>query len=145
MAKIEARVTVDRPAEAVWRFISDPSNGPKYEPGVIEAKQTSSGPAGVGSTFQSKRTKEGIVTFRCTEYEPNRKFTLEITNTPISGTTEGVSIEGLNGKTGLTLTVQTKMGGFYRLVGPFVARSFKSQSETILSNVKRILESEPQS
>jgi carbon monoxide dehydrogenase subunit G len=142
--KTDVSIIVDRPVETVWEFISDlQTNGPKYEPDLIEKKQTSPGPARVGSTFQSKRSKyPRIVSFRTTEYEPNSKLTLEFTNTPLSGSTQSLSVENLDGKTRLTLTLELKLGGFYRIVGPFVARSFKRQNKTILSNIKRILESE---
>ena len=145
MKKIEVSIIVDRPVETVWKFISDFSNAPKFEPGLIEAKQTSPGPAGVGSTFQSKRSSyPRIVSFRTIEYEPNRKFTDEFTSTLLSGSTESMSIENLDGKARLTLTVEPKLSGFYKIMGPFVARSFKRDSETILSNLKRMLESEAQ-
>jgi len=143
MAKTEASIVVDRPVETVWKFISDVSNAAKYEPNLIEAKQTSPGPAGVGSTFQSKRSKTPhIVSLRAAEYEPNKKLTLEFTNTPLSGSTESLSLENLDGKARLTLTVEPKLSGFYRIIGPFITSSFNRQSETILSNIKRILESE---
>ena len=135
-------MVIDRSVEDVWGYINDLSRASEWDEGVIEARQTSAGPPGVGATFQSKRRKEGIIDFRCTEYEPNRKLTLEFANTPLHGTTESLIVESQDGKARLTWTVEVKFHGFYRLVGPFLVRSFKKLSETQVSNLKRIMESE---
>jgi len=142
MAKWSASVMIDRPVEEVWKFVNDLSRAPEQDPGVIEAKQTSTGPPGVGATFQSKRRKEGLITFLCTEYEPNRKLTLEFTNTPLHGSTESLSLEKQDGKARLTLTVEAKFNGFYRLVGPLLFRGGRKLSESQVGNIKRVMESE---
>ena len=64
MARIEASVVIDRPAETVWKFVSDYSNYPRIDPDILEFKQTSVGPIAVGSTFEANRKKEGKVSFR---------------------------------------------------------------------------------
>lgn len=135
-------MVIDRSVEDVWRYINDLSRASEWDEGVIEAKQTSTGPPGVGATFQSKRRKEGIINFRCTEFEPNRKLTLEFTNTPLHGTTESLTVESQDGKARLTWTVETKFNGSYRLIGPFLIGSFRKLSQTQVGNLKRVMESE---
>jgi len=44
---------VDRPVEEVWDFISTFENTTRWSRGVLEARQTSDGPLGVGSTLQT--------------------------------------------------------------------------------------------
>jgi len=144
MAKIQTSATINRPVEAVWKFINDLPRSSEWDEGVIEAKQTSAGPPGVGATFQSKRKKEGLITFRCAEYEPNKKLALEFTNTPFAGSTESLSLESLEGKARLTWTTELKFGGAYRIIGPFLLRSFRRLNETQLNNLKRVMESEGQ-
>jgi uncharacterized protein YndB with AHSA1/START domain len=85
MAKFEASVLIDRPVEEVWKFMVDMSNGPKYDPSVISAKQTSDGSLAVGTTFEVDRKKEGKVSFRTVECDPGRKLTLEVTSPRAGG------------------------------------------------------------
>ena len=141
MAKIETSIMVDRPPETVWKFVTDPANGPKYDPEIISAKQTSTGPLGVGATAEANRKREGIVSFRVAEYDPGRKFTLEVTSPRVmEGSKESIILEEMGGKTKITNAWDLKIGGFYRLMGPFVARSMKKTAGTQATNIKRILE-----
>ena len=141
MEKTAASVMIDRPAEEVWRFVTDVENMKKYEPGILEAKVTSTGPVGVGSTAMSRRS-DGTYTFRVVEYEPNQRFFLEITSEKGKGSKEGLVLEPVGGKTKLGLVWDLKLGGFYSLMRPIVSRSLKKNSETLVSNIKRMMESE---
>jgi len=143
MAKIEVSTMVDRPPETVWQFIFDPSNAPKYDPDIISAKQTSDGPVAVGTTFEANRKKEGKVSFRTMEYDPGRKLTWVVTSPRVmEGSKESIILEDIGGKTKLTNAWDLRLGGFYRLVGPFVARSMRKTAGAQANNIKRILESE---
>ena len=145
MTKIEAGVMIDRPAEVVWKFLTDFSNFPKIDPDILEVKQTSAGPLAVGTTLEANRKKEGKVSFRTVEYDPGRKLSLEVTSPRMmEGSKETVIMEGIGGKTKLTHVWDLRLGGFYRLMGPFVARNLGKVAGTQVSNIKRILESEAQ-
>jgi len=151
MAKIESSVLIDRPVEEVWNFISDlPNNAPKWNiwrgtHGVLEVKQTSAGPLGVGTTVQSRwSTRPYLLTSRIAEYEPGRKIATEITSPQMMrGTRESLSLEGIEGKTKFSAVWEMKFSGFYRLLGPFQVGSLRGFNEARVSNVKRILESGP--
>jgi carbon monoxide dehydrogenase subunit G len=143
MAKIEVSMMVDRPPETVWKFITDPSNGPKYDPDIISAKLTSEGPMAVGATAEANRKKEGKVSFRVVEYTPSQKFTLMVTSPrAMEGSKESIILEDIGGKTKVTNAWDLRLGGYYRLMGPFVARSMRKTAGAQASNVKRILETE---
>ena len=146
MAKIEVSTTVDRPPETVWRFLFDPANAPRYDPDIISAKQTSDGPVAVGTTFEANRKKEGKVSFRTMEYDPGRKLTWVVTSPrTMEGSKESITLEDVGGKTKLTNAWDLKLGGFYRLAGPFVARSLRKTAGAQANNIKSILESEARS
>jgi carbon monoxide dehydrogenase subunit G len=143
MAKIEASVEVDRPAEMVWKFVTDYSNFPKIDPDILEFKQTSAGPLAVGTTLEASRKKEGKASFHVVEYDPSRKLSLEVTSPrTMEGSKEIIILEGTGGKTKLTHIWELRLGGFYRLMGPFVARSLRKIAESQVTNIKRMLESE---
>jgi uncharacterized protein YndB with AHSA1/START domain len=133
---------IDRPIEEVWRFITDVPNFPKWIPGVLEPKQTSAGPLGVGATGEF-RGNMGTISVRVIEYEPNRIFSFEHTSGPLKGTTERSSVETIEGKTRFTRTADLKFSDSYKLVEP--ESSMRRTVEASLSNAKRILESEAKS
>lgn len=141
MVKIEESIMIDRPVEEVWKFITDLSNFPKVETAVLEARQTSAGPIGVGSTCEIRR-KDMTVPQRVIEYEPNRKISNVVTSGPAKGSIFTFSVETVEGKTRFTYTVDMKFNGFYKLLGPFVTRSGRRESIASVGNVKRLLESE---
>jgi uncharacterized protein YndB with AHSA1/START domain len=143
MTRIEASVVIDRSAERVWKFISDNNNAPKWNPGVLELKQVSAGPLGVGTTLQSKwSTRPFLAESRITEYEPNQRITAEVTSPQMMrGTREILSLENVEGKTKLISVWVLKLNGFYRLLVPFRVGGVRRFNEVRVSNAKRILES----
>lgn len=144
MTKIEASVVIDRPVEEVWKFMSDFSNTPKWSPDIVEMKQTSTGPLGVGSTLLIKHPKQSVKG-RVTDYEPNRGFIFEVASGPARGTKVGYSMERIEQNTRLAYTFDFKLEGLYRLVGPFLTgratKQGQAEAETNVSNVKRMPES----
>ncbi len=53
MARLECSVTIDRPVEEVFAFLSNYENDPKWSSATVEGKKTSEGPIGVGTTWRS--------------------------------------------------------------------------------------------
>ncbi|MBF8283384.1 MAG: hypothetical protein HW378_2299 [Anaerolineales bacterium] len=43
MVKLEQSIMINRPVEEVWKFMSNWENGPKWDCGVVEARQISEG------------------------------------------------------------------------------------------------------
>ncbi len=52
MLLAERSILINRPAEQVFRFVSDPVNDLKWHSPVVEVTRTSEGPNGLGSTFR---------------------------------------------------------------------------------------------
>jgi len=132
---------IDRPAEKVWKFVTNLSNMPKWDPGVLEARQTSAGPFGAGATFETTHANQ-TYSFRVIEYEVNRKYTFEFALGPLKGTRLSQTFETIDDKTRLTETIDPKIGGFYKLLGTYVARRLKRVDRANVDNVKFVLESE---
>lgn len=143
MAKFEVSVVIDRPAEEVWRTLCDPSSFQKLDRYCLEAKQTSPGPIGVGTTFQLKRSRTPKEpNFLVTEYDPAaQKTTLEFTSGPVKGTKQQFTVETVEGKTRLIRTFDLKYVGLYKLLGPFMTGSVKREAAADLDHTKHMLES----
>ncbi len=142
-------VVIGRPVEDVWNFMTDWSNFAKMNPVILEARQTSIGPMGIGTTIEAKLRSPNILqrdaNIRVIEYEPKRWFALEHTTGTLKGTKTTFSVEPIDGKTRLTLATDARLSGFLKLIGPFASGRAKREVSEEIGNVKRIMESEAQS
>lgn len=83
---LESRVVISRTPEQVWSFLGDISNLAKWDRGVAEVRQTSSGPMEVGSTFDTlayprkskDRQERGRMSYRLIEVEPDHHFAVAL-------------------------------------------------------------------
>ena len=144
MPTITQSVTINRPVAEVWTFISNFENSTRWSRGVLEARQTSDGPLGVGSTLQTvvkafgrRRTADYLVT----ELEPNQAFAFEVASGPMASRAR-YSVEPAGAGTRLTASGEAEATGLYRLLAPVLVRTLKRHSQEDLANVKRILEAD---
>jgi len=145
MVNVEVSVMIDRPVEEVWKFITDLSKVPTWDTRVLEMKQTSTGPLGVGSTGEFREKMRNMtISIRITEYDPNRRCSFEHTSGPMKGSIMTESIENIEGKTRFTFSHDLKLSGFYKLLGVMKGR-MRREVVASLNNAKRILESEAKS
>ena len=142
MTAITLSVTVDRPVEEVWAFLSDFGNTTRWSRGVLAARQTSAGPLGAGSTLQTvvkafgrRRTADYLVT----EYEPNHAFAFEVTSGPMTSRAR-YSVEPAGAGTRLTASGEAEVTGLYRLLAPLLVRTLERHRPDDLATLKRILE-----
>lgn len=143
MLRLEKSVVINQPIEKVFEFVGNPENDSLWQTQIQEAKITSDGPIGVGSTTSQTAhfLGRGIeTTGEITKYERNRMFAWKSTSGPIPG--EGqttVEAEG-EGQTKVTIMANLDIGGFFKLAEPLVARSGRRQIEANMANLKDILE-----
>ena len=144
MLRVEASVVINRPVEEVFAFVTTPENDPQWRSGMLESKQTSEGPKGVGTTEQ------GVVqllgrriewTAEATEYEPNKKVKDKVAAGPMSAE-QSQTFEPVEGGTRFTLVLEGETGGFFRLAEPIVIRILQRDLEADVANLKDILEAE---
>lgn len=70
MLEFENTIRIDCPIEEVFAFLSDFENIPKWNYYVLEVRQLSDGPTGIGTTYHQVR-KTDEQNFRITELEAN--------------------------------------------------------------------------
>jgi ligand-binding SRPBCC domain-containing protein len=142
MTTMTQSLTVNRPVEEVWNFISNFENTTRWSRNVLEARQTSDGPLGIGSTLQTvvkafgrRRTADYLVT----EYEPNYAFAFTVTSGPMTSRAR-YSVEPAGAGTRLTASGEAETAGLYKLLAPILLRTLKRHSQEDLANLKRLLE-----
>src|SRR5215469_4349762 len=63
---------IERPIDEVFAFLADGTNDPKFSPRVQEIRQTTDGPIGVGTVFESTVKDAGMKSsrkFELTDFE----------------------------------------------------------------------------
>lgn len=144
MIKIEESIVVNRPIEEVFAYIADTEKMPQWAAEVVDAKKTSEGPVGVGTTLTiavkilGRRVEN---THEVTMFVPNSKFAFKTTSGPIpSVATE--SVEAVEGGTRFSIVAEAEPGGFFKLAEPIVERMIQRQWGTNIVNLKDLLESQ---
>jgi uncharacterized protein YndB with AHSA1/START domain len=148
VVRIEDSTRIDRPVEEVWRFMSDPSNTPKWYQGTLEVRQVSERPIALGTTFEAVvhyRGRSLMFAARCTVLNQNKELAWEFTSGPTKGSKDTWRMEPIGEKsTRLTRVFDLRVSGSWRLIQPVIVRGMKRAHEAEIHNVKRILEGEPQ-
>ncbi len=145
MLKGESSILIDRPPDHVWAFMADLQNTPKWDPGVLEIRQTSRGALGLGSTLQIVDMFLGsrkIMNIVITEWEDNELAAWTI-NAAFAQGLARYRLEPAGEAGRLTRYVEIKFKGPYRLLEPFINFSGKigrRERHEELENVKRLIE-----
>jgi uncharacterized membrane protein len=142
MIKVETSVMINRPIEEVFVYATNPENIPIWRSHVMEVKQTSEVPVGVGTTMtQVVRFLElqFETTAEVTEYEPNRKYGGKQTSG--SAQLNGVmTFEPVRDGTKVTTIAEVEPGGLLKVAEPIIARVLQRESEHNLATLKDIME-----
>jgi uncharacterized membrane protein len=143
MFTVEKSVVIDRPAEEVFAFVSDQTNAPAWQRGLVEVRRTSDGPIGVGTRHTFVRTLMGRTirgSNEYTRYEPSRLVAFKGTSGAMDvRASYAVQPEGL-ARSRLTAWLELRSPGLLRLVEPFVAMSLRRDVEANLESLRHLLE-----
>jgi len=58
-ARIEGKIIINRPVDAVFDFVADERNEPRFNPQMRRVEQISPGPIGQGTRFRAETTSMG--------------------------------------------------------------------------------------
>jgi hypothetical protein len=133
---------IERPIEAVFRFVHDPANDAAWQTTLIESAQLDEGPLGVGTQIRERRRFLGIQvesTREITEYEPPRRsaFKHVAGGAPMSGE---YLLERLQEATRLTATGYVEQRGFFQWADPLFSSMAGRELEASLGHLKELLE-----
>jgi uncharacterized protein YndB with AHSA1/START domain len=140
MVKAEHTILVERPVGEVFAYVTDISNLPEWQSGVVDAE--AGGPLAPGATFREVRKflgKRMESTIEVTEYEPDRLFTIAVRSGPVPFEVRH-TFEQANGGTRLTVSGSGEPGGFFKLAEPIVGRAAERMFQNDFGNLKDILE-----
>ena len=143
MIKVETSTIINRPLAEVFTFFTDPANNPKWEEGLIECRQVSPGPMGVGTEiievrkFLGQRMESKL---DVTVFEPNKKYAVKVASGPIQFEISAM-FEAVGDGTKVSISGQGEPGGFFKLAEGLVKKQLQSQVEGDVGRLKKVLES----
>lgn len=142
MIKNEKSITIDRPIEEVFAFVSDLRNGLQWQSNLLDVRRTTEGPLGLGTQYTSVRKLMGRKMQDNVEfvaYEPNTRLTFRSTSDSMPMETSH-RFESTAEGTRLTTVIELHPGGFMGLAEPLLAANLRRWMETHFSDLKDLLE-----
>jgi len=142
MIRIETRVVINRPIDEVFEFVSDVENNPLWQSSIIEGRQTSAGPLGVGTTIMTISRYLGFqfkTDWEVIEYEPNKKYVAKSVSGhgQAKGTWEFQSVAS---GTRIDLVAEMGLSGLFRIVEPTLKKIGQRETEKEFAALKELLE-----
>ncbi len=142
MVTNEKIITINRPVEEVFAYVSDLPHSTEWQPGLLEVRPITKGPAGVGTQYSGVRKfmgrrMESVIEY--TTYEPNKKLVFK----SISGNSPMVQsflFEPTAEGTKLTARLELQTSGLMGLAEPLITSSLKHDVDANYNNLKHILE-----
>jgi uncharacterized membrane protein len=139
--KFSNTITIERPASAVFAYLAELENLPRWNYAISETRKLSPGPTGVGSRYLQVRTlpRPSEETLEVTEFQPDRRLTVRGGFGPLSGEATYV-LRPAGAATSLTNAMDLDAKGALRLVAPLASARVSAAVAENLGKLKEILE-----
>jgi uncharacterized protein YndB with AHSA1/START domain len=144
MITVEKGVTIGRSPAEVFAFVSDQTNGPRWQRGLTAVRRTTEGPIGVGTRHTFERTLMGRKMDggnEYTTYEPDKLVAFAWSGPMPGQASYAVEPAGMGG-TRLVSRLEMQAQGLLRLAEPVMAAGLSRDVEANLDTLKNLLESE---
>jgi uncharacterized protein YndB with AHSA1/START domain len=142
MFTVEESVPIDRPADIVFGFVSDPASYSRWRGDVVAVENVSPGPLVRGTTFDQIITSflgRQRFTFEVTGFEPNGRLEFRATSGPVRPTVTYV-VDSAGPRTRLTARIDVRTRGVLRLLEPLMTSGVKKRNSQDVSKLKQVLE-----
>lgn len=144
MGKIDGEIFIARTPEAVFDCVSDERNEPKYNPHMVRAEKSTTGPVGVGTLFEATMTagrRRADMVIELTEYDrPTRVGSR--TTTSMADIDGVITLEAAPGGTRMRWSWELRPKGLSRLATPLIMGMGRRQERAIWQGMKAYLEND---
>ncbi|MBI5303429.1 MAG: SRPBCC family protein [Chloroflexi bacterium] len=142
MKHIETSITINRPIDQVFTFVTDFSKAVEWQAGIVEARITSNAPRGVGTTYvwvQQIVGQKMDTSGEITAWDPPRRYEWKSVNGPfpVSG---GITFRAEGNGTAVTQYADAEPGGFFKLAEGLLVKQIEGQFAQSLKTLKELLE-----
>lgn len=144
--RVEATTVIRATPEQVFRFISTPENGPRWQEAAVWTRVTTPGPVALGSTMEHLGTwlwmrirSSAVVTV----YEPPRRYGYDIitTMTPQPSLMR-YALDATQEGTRLSLSNEASMQGWMKRLEPLLRRNVQGMFDRDVARLRAVIEAE---
>ena len=142
MTHLEKSIKVNCAPEKVFAFATDLGKAASWQTGIVEAKVSSEGPLGVGTTYawsqkalgQTMETRGEV-----TVWNPPTAYEWKAIKSPfpLSG---GIKFQEEGGSTLVAMLFDAEPGGFFKLAEGMIKSQMEKQLDDNLQTLKKALE-----
>lgn len=142
MPQIDGEIFIDRPVEVVFDIVADERYEPHYNTIMLDVVQITPGPIGVGTQFRAKAKGLGQSVEMTTEITTfDRPTRIELRTHMSTLEIQGCqTFEPIDGGTRMHWHWDLAPSGFYRLMGPIIAKLGAAQEIRVWTALKHYLE-----
>ncbi len=141
MAHYRTTVTSPWDAATAFAYMADFAHSATWDPGVVTARQVSSGEVGLGTRFDlvaSFNGRELPLTYEITVFEPPRRVVLRAQTDMVISVDE-ITFDSRAEGTDVTYDAELRTRGWFRLAAPVVALMFKGIGDRARAGLQREL------
>lgn len=145
MIAVSPGITIDRPPQAVFDFVSDPANLPRWNPVFRLGEWTSTGPPGIGAGYRARvkalgPTKE--VRAEVIAWDPPRSFgyALRTPLFPIERLEVVLTLEPEGHGTRVSYDSRSEVVSALRFLRGLLVKMARKETTDNLGRLKRVLE-----
>jgi carbon monoxide dehydrogenase subunit G len=142
MTKLHERIQTTLSIDETFAFIADFANSSQWDPGVATSERIDAGPVGLGARYRLGVRLAGRVApmeYRITTFEPPTRVILAGEGSNVSAVDE-IRFEATPAGTSIDYTADIRLGGWMRLIQPFVGGAFKKVAKDALGGMQRALD-----
>ena len=142
MITVEESIVIERPLEDVFAYVSDQTNAPRWQPGLLEVRRTTDGPIGVGTRHSVVRKLGGrtvTLSNEYTRYEPDKLVEFSFWGSMPGRASYVVDPVGPD-RTKVTGRVEMRLPGLLRVAEPLMALAVRRDMLAGAETLKGLLE-----
>jgi dehydrogenase/reductase SDR family protein 12 len=142
MTRIHERISADVPVEAAFDYIADFTTNAEWDPNTTAARRLDEGPIGVGAHYEVHVRLGGRtapMTYRITEYDRPNRVVLVGEGSGVSSV-DDIRFERSADGTTVDYAADIQLGGFLRLVQPFLGNRFERLGKDAAAGMTRELQ-----
>jgi carbon monoxide dehydrogenase subunit G len=142
MTKLHERIETTLPIEETFAFIADFANSSRWDPGVATSERIDAGPVGLGARYRLGIRMGGRVVpmeYRITAFDPPTRVVLTGEGSGVFAI-DDIRFERSATGTAIDYTADIRLGGWMRLIQPFVGGTLKKIGTDGIGGMQRALD-----
>jgi dehydrogenase/reductase SDR family member 12 len=142
MTTLHETIATPLPIDEAFAFVADFANAQDWDPGVATSERIDDGPVGLGAAYRLGVRMRGRVApmeYRITTYEPTSRVVLTGDGSNVHAV-DDIRFTQTPAGTTIDYTADIRLGGWMRLIEPFVGGAFDKIAKDALGGMQQALD-----